>query len=95
VQLLNNNNNNNNNNVMEILWIIGNVRHSFCLFVGCLGVSFIPNKENTQFTTTRRCASFTYKNLSPDLFFPHQFHLIEFKQIKNRKEIWVGGWMDG
>jgi hypothetical protein len=31
------------------------------------------------------------KNLSPDLFFPHQFHLIEFKQIKNRKEIWVGG----
>ncbi len=39
----------------------------------------------------RRCASFAYKNLSPDLFFPHQFHLTEFKQIKNRKEIWVGG----
>jgi hypothetical protein len=53
------------------------------------------NLQQTTATTTTRCASFTYKNLFPDLFFPHQFHLIEFKQIKNRKEIWVGAWVGG
>jgi hypothetical protein len=40
-------------------------------------------EEDVQVLLTKICLQI--------LFFPHQFHLIEFKQITRRKEIWVVG----